>query len=148
MSRTEPEMPSIRTPLAHENTLTKIASNDAPDPRRARTLDHQPQPDPLIGRNQPRIVTTLHTETNGLSATGVHALETEDPDRELRLDTVADLGSGASRQNGPEGRSQRRASGQGRATTRPLPGLTKSADSRTIPSALSRAAEAATGCDC
>ena len=45
MSRTEPEMPSIRTPLAHENALTKTANVEAARPSQTRQLAPEPEAD-------------------------------------------------------------------------------------------------------
>ncbi len=80
MSRTEPDLPSIRTPShtkprSRRSRATRPRMEEGPHARR-------PAPTrPLNERNQPRIATTLHTETNGLSATGDYALEIHDPDR-------------------------------------------------------------------
>lgn len=60
MSRTEPDLPSIRTPLAHETTLTKDVSVEAALPSQARTRDHEaePTPHPRTTRNETTPIST------------------------------------------------------------------------------------------
>ncbi|MBV9607314.1 MAG: relaxase domain-containing protein, partial [Solirubrobacterales bacterium] len=46
MKRTEPEMPSIRAPLAHENALTTTANIEGAHPSETCQLGREPQADP------------------------------------------------------------------------------------------------------
>jgi hypothetical protein len=54
MSRTEPDLPSIQTTLAHETALSEGASIEVAAASGAGTLDHEPQPGSPPERDQPR----------------------------------------------------------------------------------------------
>ncbi len=73
MSHTEPELPSIRTALAHDTALATLASIEAGLPSQKRALSRELQLDEHADGGQARIGTATNAETHALSAASNHS---------------------------------------------------------------------------
>ncbi len=100
MNRTEPDLPSIRTPLAQETALTKDVSVEAALPREARTRDHGRRADSPSEDDQERNHALLNIDSNGVSMGGHRsAQDAVDLDPTQTLDRGAVLQSESSRRS-------------------------------------------------
>jgi len=100
MNRTEPDLPSIRTPLAQETALTKDVSVEAALPREARTRDHGRRADSPSEDDQERNHALLNIDSNGVSMGGRRsAQDAVDLDPTQTLDRGAVLQSESSRRS-------------------------------------------------
>ena len=115
MSRSEPDLPSIHTPLAHERTL--VLSNEAAfasDP-------HVPSPESRDASDGYQRRNDASLETNDLSATGQEPdLDRTDPDPEPAPRPDVGWGADMSRHNEPQSTDQTARSWPGTRNDRPL----------------------------
>jgi len=111
MARSEPDLPSIRTPLAHETTLTRDMSTENPTASETRTLDHERPADSPSEDDRPRITAAATVDANGGSA-GAHRYSQDgvDIDPERKSEPSAVLQPDSIQQSEAEGmdRSARR----------------------------------------
>jgi hypothetical protein len=101
MNRTEPDVPSIRTPLAHETALTNAVNLEASSPGASRPLAVEPRADSRSQGEELRPETTSSLSSNGWPAGGNGSgRQAADPGAEAVLDTDNVLRSESSPRDG------------------------------------------------
>ena len=102
ISRTEPDAPSIRIPLAHETTIAKDAGLHASPASTARELAHDPGAESPSEAYEPPINASLRVEAKVLPTAGeLGASDPVDAHPEPTLDRDAVLEPASSRQSTP-----------------------------------------------